>query len=100
MMRNTIQRAGTPASTAIVDQAAHDASTSAAVNPSPATLGQDLLRGAEEIAAFLFGDRKHRRKVYYLAGDAKARLPVFRMGAVICARKSTLLTWVEAQEGQ
>jgi hypothetical protein len=59
--------------------------------PDPATpkLADDLLRGAEEIAAFLFGERKHRRKVYYLVGDAKVRLPHFKLGSIICARKST-----------
>ena len=62
-------------------------------------LGDDLLRGAGEIAKFLFGDRKHRRKVYYLAGDAKVRLPHFKLGSIICARKSTLLRWIDGKEG-
>jgi len=64
----------------------------------PATLGDDLLHGAEAIAVFVFGNEKHRRKVYYYAGDAKVRLPVFRIGNVICARKSKLIEWIEAQE--
>jgi len=64
-----------------------------------ATIGDDLLHGAEAIAVFVFGNEKHRRKVYYYAGDAKMRLPVFRIGNVICARKSTLIEWIEAQEG-
>jgi hypothetical protein len=38
----------------------------------------DMLYGAEAIAEFLFGDRKHRRRVYNLV-DAKG-LPVFRIG--------------------
>jgi hypothetical protein len=63
------------------------------------TLADDLLRGADEIAAFVFGSTKHRRKVYYYATDAKARMPVFRIGAIICARKSTLLEWIRLQEG-
>jgi hypothetical protein len=63
-----------------------------------ATLGDDLLHGAEAIAVFVFGNEKHRRKVYHYAGDAKFRLPVFRIGNVICARKSKLIAWIEAQE--
>jgi hypothetical protein len=63
-----------------------------------ATLGDDLLHGAEAIAVFVFGNEKHRRKIYYYAGDAKVRLPVFRIGNVICARKSKLIEWIEAQE--
>ena len=62
------------------------------------TLADDMLRGAAAIAVFVFGDRKKRRKVYYYASDAKVRLPVFRMGNVICARKSTLRTWIAQQE--
>ena len=64
------------------------------------TLADDMLHGAEAIAIFVFGTEKHRRKVYYYAGDAKVRLPVFRIGNVICARKSKLIEWIEAQEGQ
>ena len=56
----------------------------------------DLLRGAEEIAEFVFGDPRHRRKVYYLVEGRK--LPTFRLGATICARRSTVLDWIERQE--
>jgi len=63
------------------------------------TLADDLLRGADAIAIFVFGDAKARRKVYYYAGEAKVRMPTFRMGNVICARKSTLRNWIEIQEG-
>lgn len=63
------------------------------------TIADDLLRGADAIAVFVFGSQKHRRKVYYYATDAKARMPVFRIGNVICARKSTLIGWIERQEG-
>ncbi len=63
-----------------------------------ATIGDDLLHGAEAIAVFVFGNGKHRRKVYYYASDAKVRMPVFRIGNVICARKSKLIAWIEAQE--
>lgn len=68
--------------------------------PTVPNIGDDLLRGADEIAKFMFGDVKHRRKVYYLTGDAKKGLPYFKIGSLICARKSTLLNWVAEQEGR
>jgi hypothetical protein len=67
-------------------------STSAPSNPALAT---DLLRGADEIAEFLFGDKQQRRKVYHLANS---RLPTFRLGSLLCARRSTLLEWIAEQE--
>ena len=57
---------------------------------------QDLLRGAEEIALFLFGKKHDRRKVYHLAETS--RLPVFRLGSVLCARRSVLMMWIAEQE--
>lgn len=65
-----------------------------------AGLGDDLLRGADAIAEFLFGDRRERRKVYYLTGEARVQLPHFRLGTIICARKSTLVRWIEASEAR
>jgi hypothetical protein len=59
---------------------------------------KDMLRGAEEIAEFLYGDREQRRKVYHLA--ATSHLPVFKLGSMICARRSVLLKWVESQEAR
>ena len=59
-------------------------------------LASDLLRGADEIAEFLYGKQGGRRKVYYLA--AHSRLPVFRLGSVLCARRSVLMQWIESQE--
>lgn len=76
-------------------QAVDATSTPAAL---PATIADDLLRGADAIAEFLFGSASHRRKVYYYAGDARIRMPHFRIGAVICARKSTLVDWIARQE--
>lgn len=61
-----------------------------------AEFAQDLLRGAEEIAQFLYGERELRRKVYHLV--ATSNLPVFKLGSMICARKSVLLKWVKDQE--
>ncbi len=46
-------------------------------------LANDLLRGADQIADYLFGDPGLRRKVYYLAETS--RLPVFRLGSRLCA---------------
>ena len=71
-----------------------------ATEESCPTLAEDLLRGAEEIAIFMFGDVKHRRKVYYLTGEAPRGLPHFKMGSVICARKSTIRAWIAEQEGR
>lgn len=67
---------------------------------SEATLGDDLLRGADEIAMFVFGDVKHRRKVYYLTGEATKGLPHFKIGSLICARKSTIMNWIAEQESR
>lgn len=61
-------------------------------------LADDILRGADEIAKFIFGERGSRRKVYYLAECTK--LPVFRLGSVLCARRSVLLNWIEGQENR
>lgn len=59
-------------------------------------LADDVLRGAEAIADFLFGDATQRRKVYHLAGTS--RLPIFRLGSVLCARRTVLLHWINDQE--
>ncbi len=56
----------------------------------------DLLEGAEEIALFMFGSSDKRRRVYHLA--ARSHLPLFRLGEVICGRRSTLLAWIAEQE--
>ncbi len=61
-------------------------------------LAADILRGADELAQFLFGSRDQRRKVYHLA--ATSNLPVFKLGSMICARKSVLLKWIAEQEGR
>lgn len=62
------------------------------------TLADDILRGADEIAEFIFGERGSRRKVYYLAECT--RIPVFRLGSVLCARRSVLLNWIAGQESR
>jgi len=59
-------------------------------------IADDLLEGAEEIARFLFGSPDKRRRVYHLA--TRSDLPLFRLGEVICGRRSTLLAWIAQQE--
>ena len=74
------------------------------MNPQPLSkdietdLADDILRGADEIARFLFGGQASRRKVYYLAECT--HIPIFRIGAVLCARRSVLLKWITAQENR
>jgi hypothetical protein len=65
--------------------------------PDP-EFAKDLLRGAEEIAYFLYGDRELRRKVYHLV--ATSNLPTFKLGSMICVRKSVLLKWIRDQEAR
>ena len=67
-------------------------------NDTTNELADDLLRGADEIAEFIFGTRGGRRKIYYLAETS--HLPVFRLGAVLCARRSILLRWISGQESR
>jgi len=67
-------------------------------NDTTQPLADDILRGANEIAKFLFGERASRRKVYYLAECT--RIPVFRLGSVLCARRSVLLNWISGQESR
>lgn len=57
-------------------------------------LNDDILHGAEPIRAFLGFEK--RSQVYHYA--ANGTLPTFRIGNIICARKSTLLQWIEEQE--
>lgn len=70
-------------------------SASVARAPSP-HFASDLLRGAAAIAEFLFGSPKHRRKVFHLVETS--RLPTFKLGSMICARKSVLMAWIVEQE--
>ncbi len=72
--------------------------TNTVPNETTQPLADDILRGADEIAKFIFGERGSRRKVYYLAECT--RLPVFRLGSVLCARRSVLLNWIAGQENR
>jgi hypothetical protein len=60
-------------------------------------LSKDVLRGAGAIAEFLYGAKNRKRKVYYLT--ERNSLPVFRVGSMLCARKSTLTDWIVGMEG-
>lgn len=75
------------------DGARLPASAARTPTTSPAS---DILYGADAVAEFLFGDGKYRRRVYNLVENDG--VPVFRIGINICARKSVLLAWIEAQE--
>ena len=56
-------------------------------------LARDLLVGAEAIADFI---GKDARSVYYLA--SKGQLPTFKLGAVLHARRSTLIRFITDRE--
>ena len=58
----------------------------------------DILEGGSAIATYIYGDPEKRRKVYHAV--ANAGLPVFRIGGVICARRSTLVRWIAEQENR
>ena len=57
-------------------------------------LASDVLRGAAAIAEFLYGNARERQKVYRNA----AGYSYWREGAVICARRSTLLAEIAERE--
>ena len=70
-------------------------------------LADDLLEGASEIGEFLFGSdpaaKEFRlRRIYRLTTQVppEERLPVFRVGNLLFARKSTLVQWVTEREGR
>lgn len=58
----------------------------------------DLLKGADAIAGFIFGENGKRRQVYHLVETS--RLPIFRLGSTLCARRSVLLRWIVDQENR
>ena len=67
-------------------------------NSASNELADDLLRGADEIAEFIFGARGSRRKVYSLAETS--HLPVFRLGAMLCARLSACSVGCRREESR
>jgi hypothetical protein len=72
------------------------ASSTGSRSEGAAHLSGDILYGAEAIALFIYGKAGFRRTVYNLI-QQKA-LPHFKLGAILCARKSILLKWIEEQE--
>jgi len=61
-------------------------------------LAKDLLRGAGEIAAHLFGadTPANRHRVYYLS--KRSRYPIAKCSGTLLARKSSLQAFIEAEE--
>ena len=74
------------------------ATRQAGANDSGLPLAEDIMTGAGPIAKFIFGSASetNKRRVYHAAD--KLGLPTFRLGATICARRSTILKWIESQE--
>ena len=68
-------------------------------NDTGLPLADDLMTGAEAIAKFMFGEATdtNKRRVYHAAD--KLGLPTFRIGATLCARRTTILKWIAKQEG-
>jgi hypothetical protein len=66
---------------------------SSAGTAEPCPLADDMIRGADAIAEWM---GLNRRQIYHLA--ATSRLPVFKMGSILCARKSRLMDWIKEQE--
>lgn len=64
--------------------------------PAAGSLAGDILYGADAIAEFMYGSTTARRAVYNLVQNK--RIPHFRIGATVCARKSVLLSWIAEQE--
>jgi hypothetical protein len=67
----------------------------APANENDPEFAEDLLRGGEAVAQFL-GIK--RRALFHL--KATSKIPVFKLGGVICARKSVLLRWIADQEAR
>ena len=69
-------------------------------NSTNSAISNDLLFGAGKIAEFLFGDMKHRRRIYHLTNEATNGIPHFKIGQATCASKRTILRWIAKQEEQ
>lgn len=67
---------------------------------APDNLADDLIVGAAKIARFIYGSDEPRfqRRIFYRCSVAKLRLPHFRLGNQIAARRSTLIAWIAQQE--
>ena len=60
------------------------------------TTDRDLLIGADQIALAVFGSdgSSERRKIY----SNSLKLPLFRSGAAVCARKSAIAAMLDKRE--
>jgi hypothetical protein len=63
----------------------------------------EILHGADAIGKFLFPrdpPERRKRRIYHLAAEVPEadRLPVFKLGSVLCARPETLVAWVAERE--
>lgn len=67
-----------------------------AANDNIPTLADDTIRTAAKISVHMFGDASRRRSIYNLA--ASSRLPFFKIGSVLCIRRSALDRFIAAQE--
>lgn len=70
-----------------------DNATKPEAGAEPVDIAQDIAYGAEAIAVML---GLTGRQVYRLS--ERARLPIFKIGGTICARRSTVMAWIEEQE--
>lgn len=76
------------------------------MNKRDLELPKDLICGALAIGRFItpdeeaqkLSDNQLARKVFHLV--ATSRLPVFRLGSRISARRSVLLAWIAQQEAR
>jgi hypothetical protein len=73
------------------------------VNRETLSLADDLLHGVRPISEFVYGkifDEKEAernvRRAYHAI--SKGDIPIFRIGGVICARKSSILERIAEQE--
>jgi hypothetical protein len=58
-------------------------------------LYEDIIEGAAEIGAYL---AMKPGRIYHLA--ERGGLPTFKIGKHLCARRSTLLRWIQKQEAR
>ena len=63
-----------------------------------AALSDDILKGVADIARFALGDDTATSRRIISNQIEQKRLPIFRLGRSIFARKSSLLAWIAEQE--
>lgn len=80
-----------------------DSTRPAGANATGLPLADDLMRGAATVAVFMFGEtddpkqaEANQRKIYHLSDTTD--FPTFKLGGVLCGRKSTILAWIDQQE--